>query len=123
MNMPIQSTQPNFPANAMLHMNHVNLIGTMTAPARTITIEDGKTITRFTLATKEQYLAEDGLTKQRSQWHLLTAWGRWAKVLEECGGKGVRLAIEGKLIGRFYKTGGQRRYISEVEIIDLVILP
>ncbi|MFM6946893.1 MAG: single-stranded DNA-binding protein [Flavobacteriales bacterium] len=114
---PGTQNQPN------LHMNHVNLIGYMTADARTVQLEDGKCITRFTLATKEQYLDTNGTLRQRSQWHLLSAWGRWSKVLEECGAKGVHLAIEGKLVGRFYRAGGQRRFVTEVEINDLVVLP
>ncbi len=119
-------TQPELPrmsVNPNLHMNHVNLIGYMTAEARHVQLEDGKQLMRFTLATKEQYLDADGIMRQRSQWHLLSAWGRWAKVVEEFGAKGVHLAIEGKLVGRFYRLGGQRRFVTEVEINDLVILP
>jgi len=32
------------------------------------------------------------------------------------------LAIEGKLVTRFYQNRGERKFISEVEINDLVIL-
>ena len=52
-------TQPELPrisANPNLHMNHVNLIGYMTAEARHVRLEDGKQLMRFTLATKEQFL-------------------------------------------------------------------
>lgn len=114
---PLASSNPN------LHMNHVNLIGYMTAPSRLIELEEGKQLQRFTLTTKENYLDVNGVMRQRSQWHLLSAWGRWAKVVEEFGAKGVHLAIEGKLVGRFYHFGGQRRFVTEVEINDLVILP
>ncbi|MEY3592597.1 MAG: hypothetical protein RLZZ38_1573 [Bacteroidota bacterium] len=120
---PKTSPKLNADIQPNLHMNHVNLIGHMTAAARTVQLEDGKCITRFTLATKEQYLDPNGIMRQRSQWHLLSAWGRWSKVLEECGAKGVHLAIEGKLVGRFYRAGGQRRFVTEVEINDLVVLP
>lgn len=118
-----QPEQPRIAANPNLHMNHVNLIGHMTADARPVQLEDGKQLVRFTLATKEQFLDADGIMRKRSQWHLLSAWGRWALVVEEFGAKGVHLAIEGKLVGRFYRSGGQRRFVTEVEINDLVILP
>ncbi len=124
MSKPAPKLQPEtIDNNALLHMNHVNLIGYMTAPAQTVVLPDGKQITRFTLATKEQYLDADGIMRKRSQWHLLSAWGRWTKVLETYGAKGVHLAIEGKLVGRFYRAGGQRRFVTEVEINDLVVLP
>ena len=114
--------EPRVSANPNLHMNHVNLIGYMTAEARHVQLEDGKQLMRFTLATKEQFLDADGIMRKRSQWHLLSAWGRWTKVLETYGAKGVHLAIEGKLVGRFYRAGGQRRFVTEVEINDLVVL-
>ena len=86
MSKPAPKLQPEtIDNNALLHMNHVNLIGYMTAPAQTVELPDGKQITRFTLATKEQYLDADGIMRQRSQWHLLSAWGRWTKVLETYG--------------------------------------
>jgi single-strand DNA-binding protein len=68
------------------------------------------------------YLDETGNAKSRSNWHRLTAWGRWVKVLEELGQEGVDLAVEGKLVTRFYQNQGQRKYVSEVEVNDLVIL-
>jgi hypothetical protein len=53
MSKPAPKLQPEtIDNNALLHMNHVNLIGYMTAPAQTVELPDGKQITRFTLATK-----------------------------------------------------------------------
>jgi single-strand DNA-binding protein len=74
------------------------------------------------MSTKEMYLDEKGNTKTRSNWHRLTAWGKWVKVLEELGKEGMDLAVEGKLVTRFYNAGGAKKFVSEVEINDLVIL-
>jgi hypothetical protein len=32
------------------------------------------------------------------------------------------MAIEGKLVTRFYQTNGQRKMVSEVEVNDIVIM-
>jgi single-strand DNA-binding protein len=68
------------------------------------------------------YFDATGKTKSRSNWHRLTAWGKWVKILEEMCQEGMDLAIEGKLVTRFYQNRGERKFISEVEINDLVIL-
>ncbi len=103
-------------------MNHVNLIGKLSSIPKVVELSNGKKVAQFTMSTKEMYLDESGQPKTRSNWHRITAWGRWVKVLEEFGKQGMDLAVEGKLVTRFYKNDGQRKIYSEVEINDLIIL-
>lgn len=103
-------------------MNYVNLIGKARSEAQFIEMDNGKTVAKFSLSTKETYLDEKGKIKSRDTWHTLTAWGRWAKVLEQVQIKGTNLAIEGKLVSRFYKAGGIPKLVSEIEINDLTLL-
>ncbi|MFM6935084.1 MAG: single-stranded DNA-binding protein [Flavobacteriales bacterium] len=101
-------------------LNQVNLIGKVSSLPKITELENGKRIAKFTMSTKEEYLDADGNTKTRNHWHLLSAWGRWAKVLEEIGDVGSKLAVEGKLVSRFYQSNGQRKIISEIEVNDIV---
>jgi single-strand DNA-binding protein len=103
-------------------MNHVNLIGKVCSAPKVVELPDGRKIAQFTMSTKEVYFDATGKTKSRSNWHRLTAWGKWVKILEEMCQEGMDLAIEGKLVTRFYQNRGERKFISEVEINDLVIL-
>lgn len=103
-------------------MNHVNLIGKMTSLPRFSILPNGRKIAQFTMATKDTYLDEDGNPKDKNHWHRISAWGRWTQILEELGDVGMEMAIEGKLTTRFYHQGGQRHFVSEVEVNDLVIL-
>lgn len=103
-------------------MNHVNLIGKVCSTPKIVELPNGKKIAQFTMSTKEMYLDENGKTQSRSNWHRLTAWGNWVRVLEELGVEGMNLAVEGKLVTRFYQNQGKKNFISEVEINDLVIL-
>ena len=103
-------------------MNHVNLIGKVCSAPRIVELPNGRKIAQFTLSTKEMYQDEQGETKSRSNWHRLTAWGKWVRVLEELGKEGMDLAVEGKLVTRFYQSKGEKKFISEVEINDLIIL-
>lgn len=105
-----------------IKMNHVNLIGKMTSGPRFYELPDGKKIAQFTMSTSEVYLDAEGNSKRKKHWHRIAAWGKWAKVLEELGSVGIDLAIEGKLTTRFYDKGGEKHFISEVEVNDLIIL-
>ena len=104
-------------------MNYVTLIGKARSAARFIELDNGKKVVKFTMSTKETYFDEKGKSKSRDTWHTLTAWGNWIKVLEELELKGTNLAIEGKIVSRFYKAGGIPKLISEIEINDLTLIP
>ncbi|MDG0974776.1 MAG: single-stranded DNA-binding protein [Crocinitomicaceae bacterium] len=104
-------------------MNHVNLIGQMTNTPKVVELENGRRIARFSMSTKETYLDDEGKTKHINNWHQITAWGKWATILEQLGAKGQALAIEGKLRSRFYKgKDGASKSVTEVEVNDLIIL-
>jgi single-strand DNA-binding protein len=104
-------------------MNHVNLIGTISSYPRVVELQNGKKIAQFSMQTQETYLDKDGNVKKRSNWHRVAAWGNWVQVLEELGQKGVKLAVEGKLISRFYKSNsGEQKLVAEVEVNDLIFL-
>lgn len=103
-------------------MNHVNLIGQMASDPKFINTEKGQRIVKFSLSTKETYLNADGQTKSHNNWHRITAWGKWVPVLEKLGTKGQGLAIEGRIMSRFFNTNGQRKSFTEIEVNDMVIL-
>lgn len=103
-------------------MNHVNLIGKVCSTPKIVELPNGRKIAQFTMSTREMYLDESGNTKTKSNWHRLTAWGKWVKVLEELGQEGIDMAVEGKLVTRFYNSQGTKKFVSEVEINDLIIL-
>lgn len=103
-------------------MNHVNLIGKLCSTPRIVELPNGRKIAQFTLSTNEMVLDRTGAPKKRSQWHRISAWGKWVKVMEELGTCGMDLAVEGKLVTRFYSNNGQKRSVSEVEVNDLIIL-
>ncbi|MFK7783467.1 MAG: single-stranded DNA-binding protein [Crocinitomicaceae bacterium] len=102
--------------------NHVNLIGKITSEPRYYEHPSGRRVAQFNMMTQEHYLDENGNTKVKRHWHRIAAWGRWVKVLEELGKVNLQVALEGKLITRFYYRDGQKQFISEVEVNDMVIM-
>ncbi len=104
-------------------MNYVNLIGKMSSMPRFVELENGRQIVNFTLSTKEPFLDEEGNPKMKSHWHRISAWGNHALIMREFAEKGMNLAVEGRLVTRFYHDStGRKRTISEVEANDLAII-
>ncbi len=102
--------------------NHVHLIGKIASPPRFYTHSSGREICQFSVSTKESHLDENGETKTKQYKHRICVWGRWVRVMEEFGHEGIQIALEGKLVNRYYYRDGVKQYISEVEANDLVIM-
>jgi single-strand DNA-binding protein len=104
-------------------MNHVNLIGKVCSEPTFHQLPNGRKIAQFSLSTQESYLNANGEVKNKKEWHRVSAWGNWVQVVEQLTSKGMQIAVEGRLISRFYKTqNGERKMVTEVEVNDLIVL-
>ena len=56
--------------------NKVQLIGNVGNDPETTVLESGKKVTRFSLATNENYRNDKGEKVQTTDWHNLVAWGK-----------------------------------------------
>jgi single-strand DNA-binding protein len=109
--------------NQILHMNHINIIGKISSDPKVSLLPGGRKVVNFSLATKEHYLDQEGNIQVKQNWHRMTAFGKWVSILEELCSKGINVAVEGKLVSRFYRTeSGERKMFSEIEVNDLIIL-
>ena len=52
----------------------------------------------------------------------MVIWGKLAGVAEKYLKKGTEVCVEGKLVHRVYESNGEKRYITEVSVNDLVML-
>ena len=103
--------------------NKVQLIGNLGAKPEVKTLESGKKMATFSLATSESYRNASGEKVTETQWHRLVAWGKVADIAEKYLDKGKEIAIEGKLVNRSYNDkGGNKKYITEVQVSELLML-
>ena len=103
--------------------NRVQLIGNLGNAPEVRKTETGKTLVRFSIATNETYKNSVGEKVTETQWHNLIAWGKIADIAIKFLNKGTEVAIEGKLINRnFTDKEGTRRYITEVQVSELLLL-
>ena len=103
--------------------NKVQLIGNLGSNPEIITLDGGKRIAKFSIATNESYKNAQGEKVTDTQWHNVVAWNKTADIIEKYLEKGNEVAIEGKLTSRSYDTKeGEKRYITEIVINELLML-
>ncbi len=103
--------------------NKVQLIGNLGQEPEVITLESGKKLAKFSIATNDYYYNKEGEKITDTQWHNIVAWGKTADIIEKYVNKGQEIAVEGKLTSRSYEDSeGQKRYITEVVCNELLML-
>ena len=103
--------------------NKVQLIGNLGNNPEIITLESGKKLAKFSIATNESYKNAQGEKVTDTQWHNVVAWNKTAEIIERYLEKGNEVAIEGKLTSRSYETKeGEKRYITEVVANEVLML-
>ncbi|HLP64167.1 single-stranded DNA-binding protein [Flavobacterium sp.] len=103
--------------------NKVQLIGHVGQEPEIKTIESGKKVAKFSLATNENYTNNKGEKVEQTEWHRLTAWGKTAEIIEKYVTKGKEIAIEGKLTHRSYDDkNGEKRYVTDVVVNELLLI-
>lgn len=101
--------------------NRVHLIGHLGKDPEVKTFDSGKKAT-LSLATTDSYKNQKGEKVQDTQWHNVIIWGKLADVAEKYLKKGSEIAIEGKLVYREYTKGGEKRYMTEIVVNDLLMM-
>lgn len=102
--------------------NKVQLIGNLGNNPEVKTLDGGKKVARFSVATNESYRNIKGEKVTETQWHTLVAWGKVADIAEKFLQKGSEVAIEGKLINRSYNDkDGNKKYITEVQVNEILM--
>ncbi|MHA6278789.1 single-stranded DNA-binding protein [Salinimicrobium sp. CAU 1759] len=103
--------------------NKVQLIGHVGNAPEIVTMESGKKLAKFSIATNETYKNNKGEKITDTQWHHVVAWGKTAELIENYVPKGKEIGVEGKLTSRSYEDkDGIKRYITEVVCNEILLL-
>ncbi len=116
-----------FVVNKSEHMNaiknKVQLIGHLGGKPEIKTLESGKKMASFNIATNESYRRANGEKVTETQWHRVVAWEKLAEIAEKYLDKGKEVAIEGRLSNRSYTDkDGQKKTICEIVAQELLML-
>lgn len=103
--------------------NKVTLIGNIGNAPDIKSLENNKKLVRVSIATNEVYKNQKGERVTDTTWHNVVIWSPLAEIAEKFLKKGSEVAIEGKLVNRNYTDKeGVKRYITEVQAIEMVLL-
>ena len=103
--------------------NKVQLIGNIGNAPEIITLDSGKKLAKFSIATNETYKNAQGEKVTDTQWHNCVAWNKTAEIIEKYLEKGREIALEGKLTSRSYEdSNGIKKYITEVVVNEMLML-
>lgn len=105
-------------------VNKVILVGNLGKDPEMKYTPQGTAVAKFSVATGDRYKDKDGNWQDRTEWHNITAWGRTAEIATEYLKKGRQVYIEGSLRTHSWddKQTGQKKYMTEVVVNELVLL-
>ena len=103
--------------------NRVLLIGNLGQDPESKTLDSGKKVVKFTLATSESFKNADGQKVNETTWHNIVAWNGLADIAGKYLKKGHQVAIEGKIVYRSYEDKNKvTRYITEIVANEMLML-
>lgn len=103
--------------------NKVQLIGRLGQDPEIRTLESGKKVAHFNLATNESYRNSEGTKIDETTWHSIVAWNGLAELTSRYLSKGKEVCIEGRISYRSYTDkNGIQKNITEIVASDLVML-
>lgn len=107
-----------------MSVNKAILLGNACGDPEVKTLENGRKVAIFSLATNERgyTLANGTQVPERSEFHSLVLWQGLAEVAEKYVRKGMQLYIEGKITTRNWEKDGVRFYKTEIQVSDMQML-
>ncbi len=101
--------------------NSVQLVGHLGKNPEITTLDKGKKIARFSMATNDYFTMQDGKKVNNTTWHNIVAWDLKAEFAEKNLAKGNEVLVQGRISNRSYTDKeGQTKYISEIIIHDVL---
>ena len=107
-----------------MSINKAILLGNACGDPEVKTLENGRKVATFSLATNERgyTLANGTQVPERSEFHSLVLWQGLAEVAEKYVRKGMQLFVEGKITTRSWEKDGIRFYKTEIQVSDMQML-
>jgi single-strand DNA-binding protein len=104
-------------------INKVILLGRVGKDPEIKQFENGS-IANFTIATDDSYKDKFGQKVERTDWHNVTiGTSGLVDVVSRFVKKGDLIYVEGKVKTREYEKEGQKRYVTEIRVDTLKMMP
>lgn len=105
----------------MSGLNRVTLCGYLGQDPELRHTATGQSVLSMRMATTEYYV-KDGEKTERTEWHSVVCWGKLAEAISKMLVKGSRVLVEGRLQTRSWEKDGEKRYATEVNATNVLVL-
>lgn len=107
----------------MSAVNKAIILGNVGQNPETRTLENGRQVTTFSVATNEKYKNKEGEKVENTTWHNIVAWTPFSEIINSYVKKGDKLYIEGKITNRTWEDKNNiKRYTTEIVVRELTLL-
>jgi len=103
-------------------LNKVMIIGNLGRDPEVKYLPSGRAVANFSVATNERYQDKDGNWQDSTEWHRVVFFGKTAETVGQYLSKGSSVYIEGRLKTRSWEQDGQKRYMTEIEGRQMIML-
>jgi single-strand DNA-binding protein len=102
-------------------LNKVQLIGHLGKDPEVKFMQSGQAMAKFSLATNRTW-EKDGQKSEKTEWHNIVIFGKLAEVAGQWLSKGKQVYLEGRLETRNYEKDGQKHYMTEIVVNEMIML-
>jgi single-strand DNA-binding protein len=104
-------------------LNKVMLIGHLGDEVKMHYFDGGNSIGRFPIATNESYTSKQtGEKIINTEWHNVVVRNKLAEICEKYLSKGDKVYCEGRIKTRQWEQDGQKKYATEIHVVDMTFL-
>jgi single-strand DNA-binding protein len=103
--------------------NRVQLVGNLGQDPEIRTLDGGKKVAHFTMATNDNYKNSDGQKIEETTWHNIVAWNGLAETASKFLKKGQEVLVEGRIVYRTYEDKkGVTKNATDIVLNNLLLL-
>ncbi len=102
--------------------NHVQLIGNLGRDVEYRALNNGNSMARVIIATKEVFREPGGNKRVETTWHRLIGWGKVAEMMQVFLKKGSSVVVQGKLRHQPVGEGERKQLRTEIVVNEFRLI-
>jgi len=105
----------------MKGLNRIQILGNLGRDPEAKKVGDS-TVVNFSVAINESYKDKQGNKVEKTEWCNVVVWGKLAEIAEKYLKKGSSVLVEGKIQTRSWEKDGEKRYSTEINANNFIML-
>lgn len=102
--------------------NYVQLIGNLGRDVEIRELDNGRTMAKASVATKEVFRDKEGTKRVETTWHQVVGWGKVADMMQILLKRGSSVILHGKLKTYFTGEGEGRQVRTQIVVNEFRLM-